>query len=289
MKTFQQFTESILDPLQTTLARDVFINGHSPKLRPAIKDAIEAGVEEISKLSPVVEYCLIGSSVTHRYTEGADLDINVLVDPNTDDATYDRLIVLNKELSNNYAPGTTHPINYYIIVDKKQYDLANKNADGQFDVKNNKFLRRAKESPFELDSYMDEFHKKVKKIDWEERELKADLMDYEDIKSLSTKDIMGVHSNLREVLRKVEVDARKLVDTYDKIHADRAEIFGRPLTPAEIRKWGSKNRMPANVIYKLLERQLYLDVLVQIRKIVKDKTDLTDDDVKELESLLYDN
>jgi hypothetical protein len=54
------------------------------------------------------------------------------------------------------------------------------------------------------------------------------------------------------------------------------------MSPDEIRQYGVKNRLPKNVIYKMLEKYHYLKFYKKCKKILEDGI-VTDKEVKDLE------
>ena len=79
MKTFK---ESIIDIPRRTYAPGVFDNAdtNNPKIKDSVKSLIDKQIEEFETEYPVVKIGLIGSILTKRYRDDADLDINVLFD-----------------------------------------------------------------------------------------------------------------------------------------------------------------------------------------------------------------
>ena len=59
--------------------------------------------------------------------------------------------------------------------------------------------------------------------------------------------------------------------------------FDKDMTPDEIKTYSIKNRLPANVVYKMLEKYHYLKLLKKCKKILDDG-EVTDD---EIDSLKY--
>ena len=93
MKTFTQFTESIIDIPRSTYAPMVFDNADTsnPKIKKSVIDMIDKQVEDFAKEYPVLKITLIGSILTKRYRHDADLDINVLFDVPKDKQEEERL------------------------------------------------------------------------------------------------------------------------------------------------------------------------------------------------------
>jgi hypothetical protein len=54
-----------------------------------------------------------------------------------------------RNINGTLVPGTKHPINYYIITDPNVKETNDKMADAVFDIKNNTFIRKAKEFKFD--------------------------------------------------------------------------------------------------------------------------------------------
>jgi hypothetical protein len=109
------------------------------------------------------------------------------------------------------------------------------------------------------------------------------LFDYE---QLNLADKIELKYLRMKILNKLEDDAIELSDIYHKIKKDRQDAFDRELSPDDIKKYGDKNRLPENVIYKLLEKYHYLDFLKRIDSILGDDRELTSVEANELVSLL---
>ena len=79
MKTF---LEAVIDIPRRTYAKGVFDDAdtNNPKIKASVKALIDKQIEEFETEYPVVKTGLIGSILTKRYRDDADLDINVLFD-----------------------------------------------------------------------------------------------------------------------------------------------------------------------------------------------------------------
>ena len=82
MKKFREVIESIIDIPRRTYAPAVFDDADTidPKIKPSVKAQIEKQLKVFEEEYPVLQYSLIGSILTKRYRNDADLDINVLFD-----------------------------------------------------------------------------------------------------------------------------------------------------------------------------------------------------------------
>ena len=191
MKTFRNFKESIIDIPRSTYAPLVFddIDTNNPKIKKSVMEMIEKQVAEFEKEYPVLKITLIGSILTKRYRNDADLDINVLFDVPEEKREEERLRLSKQYLSaknpdsiqGKLIPGSQHPVNYYFITDEETYDDQNKKADAVFDIRGNKFVKRPDEFEFNVNLYIKDFQKKVDEIDILKGELKRDIIDYDEL------------------------------------------------------------------------------------------------------------
>ena len=288
----KSFKEAVIDIPRRTYAPGVFNNSETndPTLKPSVKKMIYNQIEEFEKEYPVLNVSLIGSILTHRYRNDADLDINVLFDVPKEKQEEERLRLSKKFLSANnpdniqgkLIPGTQHPINYYIITDKQTYDEQNKKADAVYDIEGNKFIKRPEDFEFNIDDYIDQFNKKVQELDVIKGELKRDIIDYRELEELKPNDILNLQDKIKDKLEEIEDSVEQIVKVGDGVDADRRAAFDRDMSPDEIQKFGIKNRLPKAVIYKMLEKYHYLKFYKKCKKILEDgKVD--DKEVDDLE------
>ena len=187
---------SIIDIPRKTYAKGVFNDADTdnPKLKPGVVAMIKSQIKKFESKAPVSKYSLIGSILTKRYREDADLDINVLfdVEPSYRETMRQQLASQLRSINGKLIPGTKHPINYYVITDPKVKEKADKEADGVFDVENNKFLRKPDAITFDPKQYESDFRKKVEEIDVIKGELVRDIIDYKELKQLTKDDVDGI-------------------------------------------------------------------------------------------------
>ncbi len=288
MKTF---LESIIDIPRRTYAPGVFDDADTsnPKIKESVKALIDKQIAEFEKEYPVVKMGLVGSILTKRYRNDADLDINVLFDVPKDKREDERIRLSKQFLSasnpdniqGKLIPGTKHPINYYLITDMKIYQDQEDKADAVFDIENNKFTKRPDDFNFDVGLYLKDFQKKVDEIDVVKGELKRDIIDYDELKELKPNDILDLQDKINGKLEEIEdgiVDIIKIGDTVD---AERRAAFDTDMTPDEIKKYSIKNRLPKNVVYKMLEKYHYLKFWKKCKKILDDG-EVTDAEIDSL-------
>ena len=287
------FKESIIDIPRISYAPKVFDNANTknPKIKPSVIKMIEAQLVEFEKEYPVLKYTLIGSILTKRYRDDADLDINVLFDVPEDKREDERLRLSKKFLSvantdniqGKLIPGSKHPINYYIITDKETYEDQNKKADAVFDIKRNIFVKRPEDFTFDMDLYINDFNKKVQEIDVVKGELKRDIIDYDELKELKPDDILNLQYKINEKLEEIEDSISDIIKIGDDVALDRRAAFDSDMSPDEIRKYGIKNRLPKNVVYKMLEKYHYLKFYKKCKNILDDG-EVTDAEIDSLKT-----
>ena len=290
MKTFK---ESIIDIPRKTYAKAVFDDAdtNNPKIKPSVKALIDKQIEMFEEEYPVVKVGLIGSILTKRYRADADLDLNVLFKVPQDKREEERVRLSKKYLSTTSPdsiqgkniPGTQHPINFYFITDIKTYNDQEKKADAVFDIENNKFIKRPDDFTFDKSIYIKDFERKVQEIDVVKGELKRDIIDYDELKELQPDDILNLQELINNKLEEIEDSIEDIIKIGDGVDAERRAAFDKDMSPDEIRQYGVKNRLPKNVIYKMLEKYHYLKFYKKCKKILDDGevTDAEIDSLKE--------
>ena len=284
--------EAVIDIPRQTYAPGVFSNPESkdPKIKPEIIGMIMKQFTEFKKEYDILDYSLIGSILTRRYRNDADLDINVLFDVPKEKQEEERLRLSQKFLSaknpdniqGKLIPGTRHPINYYFITDKETYDDQNKKADAVFDIGKNKFIKRPEDFEFDPALYVKDFEKKVQEIDVIKGELKRDIIDYKELKGLKTNDVLNLQDKVKDKLEEIEDSIEDIIKIGDMVDAERRKAFDSDMSPEEIRQYGIKNRLPKAVIYKMLEKYHYITFYKYCKKILDDGV-VTDKEIDDLD------
>src|SRR5210317_300352 len=293
MKKFREVIESIIDIPRRTYAPKVFDDAdtNDPKIKPSVKAQIEKQLKVFETEYPVIKYSLIGSILTKRYRNDADLDINVLFDVPVGKREDERVRLSKKYLSasnpdniqGQLIPGSEHPINFYFITDEATYEDQNKKADAVFDIERNVFIKRPEDFNFDVNLYIQDFSRKVQELDVVKGELKRDIIDYDELTELSPNDILNLQDKINEKLEEIEDSIRTIIRIGDNVDAERRAVFDKDMSPDEIRDYGVKNRLPKNVIYKMLEKYHYLKFYKKCKKILDDG-EVTDAEIDSLKT-----
>ena len=200
------FKEAIIDIPRKIYAPGVFDDADTsnPKIKKSVKTLIDNQIKEFEKEYPVVKIGLVGSILTKRYRNDADLDINVLFDVPKDKREDERIRLSKQFLSasnpdniqGKLIPGTKHPINYFFIATNEVYDDQQKKADASFDIGKNKFIKRPEDFVFDPSVYIRDFERKVQEIDVIKGELKRDIIDYNELQGLTPNDVLDLQDKI---------------------------------------------------------------------------------------------
>jgi len=287
-KTYSNIMESIIDIPRKDYSRSIFdkFNTNKPVLKKHIKGTIERQIEKLSKIAPVKEYNLIGSILTKQYRKDADLDVDVLFDvPVTErPAVHDKLKKAVKEINGKNITGTKHPINYFPMVDPKVFKHHTNSADDAYDIKNSKFIFMSDYIPLDTTQYMDQFKNKVYKLDIAKGEFVRDLIDFKELDELDDDDISNLSSAVSSKLKEIEQDMKIIIDTGRDVVSSRRDVFTKNMNPQEIKKYGKHNKLPKNVIYKMLEKYYYIKLYKDLKNILGDDGTLSKKEAKKLKS-----
>ena len=279
--------DSIIDIPRQRYAPGIFDNADTdnPKLKKVVVDMILDQIDSFQEKYPVKKYSLIGSILTKKYRDDADLDINVLFDvPEEDRETVRKELASSlRDINGKLVPGTKHPVNYYVITDPELKKKNDAMADGVFDIDENEFIRKPTEDTFDPEKYEADFQKKVQEIDVVKGELARDIIDYEELKDLSTDDVLNLQDRINGKLDEIEDSIEVLVDIGDDVVKQRQSAYNDDMTPDEIRQFGKKHKLPKNIIYKYLEKYHYLKFYKKCKEVLEDGK-VTDDEIDSLKT-----
>ena len=121
-----------------------------------------------------------------------------------------------------------------------------------------------------MNVYLKDFERKVQEIDVIKGELKRDIIDYDELSDLKPDDILNLQDKINSKLEEIEDGIKDIIKVGDGVATDRRTAFDTDMSPDEIRTYGIKNRLPKNVIYKMLEKYHYLTFFKRCKKILDD-------------------
>ena len=282
--------ESIIDIPRSTYARPVFdkADTDNPVLKPSVRKQLLDGIKQFERFGKVVNHTLIGSILTKRYRDDADLDVYILFKiPGSkaqQEKVHEKIREHQWEANGEKVGDSNHIINYFSIIDPAIFSRNRAMADGTFDISDNKFIRKPKGDSFDAEKYVADFQHKVAEIDVIRGELKRDMIDYKELQGLSAKDVDNLSQLVAKKLSEKKDSIKSLIDMGDKVMQDRADAFNTPMSPDDIRKFGVQHKLPKNVIYKMLEKYHYLNFYKHLVEIMKDGK-ITPDELKSLSKI----
>jgi hypothetical protein len=184
---------------------------------------------------------------------------------------------LVKNLNGKFAAGTTHPINYFVV--EEDYDF--NRTDAAYDVANEAWIKEPDHIDLDVQKYMDRFQNTINGIDFTASELRRDIIDLETLKEMDEDQVKDLEAMVQAKIEEIEDGIEGLVRSYKNIRTLRKHGFEKEMTPTEIRKYGRKNNLPENVIYKLLERYYYFEFMGVLKEILADDK-ITDKEIKQV-------
>ncbi len=271
MTSFKQYrlNESIVDFEKETLDPMVFPGDDSPdtpRLNPAIASQILQTVNTFARLGTILKVQIIGSILTHRWTDHSDIDVNILIDKDTATKEDMRLVGELCKLNNGKpAIGTAHPINYFVTF-KDTYHEGN--WSNIYDPQSGEWLKRTPDETINMNEFMDEFGKRVSKLDMGIGHLRRNIIDYRKLRKFSPQQLRNGATMCRARLRNISNTIYGMEEVKAEMKKLRNAAFARPFSPRELRRIRSKNALPENVLYKLMEYYWYWELLEDLKEAV---------------------
>ncbi len=261
---FGDMTESILDPIQKELCKEIWQSNN--KLRTSAKkhilDNLETWLNLYTEKKPT-DVVLAGSMTGYQYTSYSDIDVNVVIDLGDGD-----IKKISKLLPNgNMLPGTKHPVNYY-VTNKKQLQK----AGSIYDILHSKWIREPEKKDVNIHykAVLEITISWMRKIDLDINELRRDVIEFKlysdylsDQKGLEI-DVDEIKDYLSVKESEIKADIDVVSITLHMIRQFRKEAFGDKdfksdfLTQVDAT---NSNYSINNLVYKTLERFGYLEKL----------------------------
>ena len=278
---------SILDMAHHKLSPDIWnLDNDVPILRDDIKGMITLRL--FDKLSEYfndpngwVLLYLIGSSATEQWTVDSDVDVTIVIDKDKfsmangvtyEDDTRKTFVNIIRNINGAVIPGTKHPINYYVRSDNKLDSDAIYSIDGNVWLKMPEHLDVGWSPRSAVDFIWMMATQYARNFDIEGGKLRRDVKDLNLLKEFASEsgdDIDRLFTfRLLAKLAEINVDVKRMMDQYDEIHNIRTDAFDMPdkdATEQEILQF-SRNWLPANILYKVLERYGYIQVLRSLKE-----------------------
>ena len=306
---------SILDYQQKELCPVIW--NKSERLRPSVKSFIFSslsGFFETLNLKGYDDFIIdmfIGSSLaTYFYTAESDLDIKIVVDITmfkshnrqyskvSEDDILDGLIELSGESSwlTAYIPQTHHQLDVYFLSAREASPVNMIKYDSIYNLMTDRWLKQPEKIEGELSpSYVlnharSKARQFLEKLSIDMAEAQRDSMDFlilkDHMKELGADDLQQFKEDLEISLERLNASVEMLVEDRELIKDIRKKTFKKGELRSYLEKMmGSLNYSDSNLIFKLLQRYGYMQILSEINKIYKDKK-VTPKEVEEVAKIL---
>jgi len=284
MKNLNNILESVIDTTRRNLDPLIFDKqGSTYVMRSDIltflQDVVDSIDEEIANIN---DSFIKGSILSFQWLDNTDIDLLLEVDQDIGEEDRRRIQDQIDEKFSIEIPGTEHPLQVYVQPGK--YDM--RNADGVYKLDGGGWIKGPYNVAVNIDNYMDKFNKMVGSIDLATGELKRNIIDYDILKKLPQDEIDGLSEKLKQKTAKINSTVEDIVFQYKHIRNMRHDAFREDMTPKDIIEYGTKNSLPENVIFKLMERYYYLKFMRDLKSLVEDNKIDQESEVEEVKDIL---
>ncbi|MHA1833225.1 MAG: 2'-5' RNA ligase family protein, partial [Candidatus Baldrarchaeia archaeon] len=299
---------SILDEPRASLDSAIWDIGADdlPMLKPDIKlHIIENFLAYVSKYGGYIKpeqfvknMFYTGSTATYTYNDASDIDIHVIVDwidlaaLNPDKAKKDPNEMWRElhdvfwwTLNKVKLPGTKHPLTYYVMPpgdEKKLVDQKEELYDMGHDVwlvPPGKAVNLTEEV---IDPALEEAAEFMARINQHIADARKGVIDYALLNEVITpENAADRYAQIADKLDEIDTNLKALKQEYAELKQKRKDAFDSNDSLVE----GNSNYSLGNIIFKLVERYKYMDVLRKIKQITDD-VDLRPDQVTEVADAL---
>jgi len=284
---------AILDRVRKSLDEKIWDLSHEPPiLRNEFKDEILTVLFTVLRNYNLKHFekwvdsvLLVGSLTTLQYTETSDIDITVIINLNLFkennshiEQPEEFLKKIMHEISGKLYDKTLHRINFYVRFGKMLLEQ----ADGIYEIISDNWIKRYPflDESFDPEEVFSEFKKQSEEImRWIEmkmldiRNTVTDIQLWQDILSEVEPSVQkDLINRIRNKIVFIENEIMELSEIYDELKEarDRAFILDKYDKTGFLAYKFSANWMPANIVYKFLERYNYINLLHAIKKLSKE-------------------
>ena len=248
----------LLDNIKDNLAEGIWFESPGGyTLRPAVKNYIISTLRKILPLELVDKIFIIGSITGYKYKDTSDVDVNVYLKQEVTKEDVKLYHVKARSFNEQNAPGTEHPVNFY-ISDFKKTEPFKWAKFGVYSVLDDLWINTPTPKT-ELIEPDVEFHKELNTARIFSRnfarlvdEYAKDLVDYKAL--LSDPDS---ERKLESKQKELDLDLKRLMDEEKRLHDNREFVYSKG--------WGVPRKSFRNLLYKLIEHNQYGNVLSQLK------------------------
>lgn len=248
-------------PEHETIDKNVWmtIGSKEPILSDEIYKQIMMDVSSVQDIVMVDRVYLTGDLLSNHWLDNTPMDVYIIIGKdNVTPIAYERLMKFTKSHAGDFAGHTRHPLKYKIelVEDDDAIEKFEKSAPGVYDILKQKWLRVPSSPTQEVADRVSVFMGRIRqigldssaKIDWDYF-LNVEEDNLEQLKSAIQSKAFSLYLELSDESDEVKKFLRKFA-------------YGDPPTVEEIEKFYDKEKIPANIIHKLV-MQYYLSEYIK--------------------------
>ena len=216
---------------------------------------------------------IVGSITTPNWSKHSDIDLSIVYPDSVDIKPLERIAsaLSEQHLKPPHAP---HNIGFYVRHRKDIPDDISKSV-GAYNIIRNEWVKEP--TPLRVDPRQHEkaFQEKIRSVDIGLNELKRDMRDIdliiEAFRQVPPNQQLQMLSDLEAKKKEIEDDLRVLTEQYEGFKKDRLKAFEKELerNPDSGKKHLLNQTLEGNVVFKMMERYGYRNLLEKLRDIYK--------------------
>lgn len=262
-------TASVIDYRRKSKAPTVW---DGDKLDPRVRAHILGMIKQ--HFPGAIGAFILGSITTKRYTRYSDIDVNVVMPEKVDLEPF-RTIAKAINKSKPRFPGSPHVITFFMVHPADEKDAIQKTT-GAYDLVGNKWLKEPDDIGADPKQMEGAFQGQIADVDIALGELNRDVRDIslimEAFREAPPAEKQKILGDLEDKKDEIEEDLKAITEEYDEFHKARVASFEKEVEadgPAAAKKHLLNQTLPGNVVFKLMERYGYRDLLERLRDIYK--------------------
>jgi hypothetical protein len=253
--------ESVIDPTRSSLDPDVFREDGSgrPKLRSGVRGYLLGIAGPFQQYGRVNGVYIVGSLLSYQWLRKSDLDLHIALDASEEriQAAFD-----DPRRKVGMLPGTDHEIQIYI----EPKEIAFSHYDGVYDLIHDQWIKGPYNESVDAEAFLTIYRDFIRDLDVSIGELKRDIIDYEVLRQLDAQDLQRLEKKTSEKVKEINRELHWLSGARSIIRLLRSRAFRLDKMPEHLADLKSKQQVPENVLYKLLERYAYMRLLNAVDK-----------------------
>lgn len=271
-----------LDFPKQHLAEDIW-EGDPPVLKKRVSSLIQQAISSLlvsikKQRDSIYSVIITGSLTGKSYDVNSDLDVHIIFKDNSG-IDHEKTKQITEILSEEFKIDT-HPVQFYA---EGYSELSSKgwfeNLDKVYDLDKKEWLKTNDitiADPLEkFKGIMERARSWAQRLDIDLGDARRDLLTFqtlkEQIEGVSPAERVIIIKHIQDLKNDLDGDIQVLLGDLEDIHDSRAQSFKK--NPADLDTGGelaeeyhSKNLLPANLTFKMLERWRYLQLLKGIQK-----------------------